>query len=167
MWFICFSLVAAGRQKCHSTHLRVFKGVVSTRSFFNYGHPCLFWFLLLQAFARCLQDLSCWQEIQKWADLNEWFACHVPARSPLLCIFLSCSSLACTREQEAPRGATSLHLFPTTWSVRADLKQDQAFLNISSWKFAWKKTSWHDFSGFHQTLAKIHRYLWLLLLSRL
>lgn len=135
--------------------------------FFNCVHLCLSWFLLLQAFARSSQDLSSWQEIQKQVDLNELFAHHLPACSPLLHIFPSHSSLACTREQEAPRGAMSLHLFPSTWSMRADLQQDQAFLNISSWQFAWKKTSLHDFSGFHQTLAKIHRNLQLLLLSKL
>lgn len=116
---------------------------------------------------RHLQDLCKILTIDtEWADLNEWFACHLPACPPLLCIFPSCSSLASTREQEEPRGVMSLHLFPSTWIMKADLKQDQAFLNISSWQFAWKKASLHGFSGFHQTLAKIHRYLWLLLLSK-
>lgn len=94
MWLICFPVVAAGRQQCHTTHLKVFKGVVPTRFFFHCVHLCLSWFLLLQAFARSLQ------EIQKWADLNVWFAFHLPACSPLRCIFPSRSSLACTGEQE-------------------------------------------------------------------
>lgn len=116
----------------HHTPQDVQRGF-SIRSFFNSVHLYLSRFLLLQAFARSSQHVSSWQEIQKWADLNEAFACYLPACSPLLCIFPSHSSLACTREQQAPRGAMSLHLFPGTWSMTANLKQDQAFLNISSW----------------------------------
>lgn len=109
---------------------------------------------------RHLQDLSSWQEIQKWADLNEWFACH------LLCIFPSQPSLACTESRkhtEVP-GHFTCSQVPGAWGQTSN-KIKLSLISLPDNLHG--KTYLHDFSGFNQTLSKIHRYLQLLLLSKL
>lgn len=171
MWLIGFSLIVAGRQQCLHYTLRVLKGVIFTRFFFLTVYISVY-----PDFCCCrhLQDLcKIWAPDKRYRNEQTLMNDLPLTCQPALPFSLSSHHAPAWLAPEgrkgccAPRGAVSLHLLPNTWSMRADLKQDQALLNISFWQFAWKKTSLHDFSGFHQTLAKIHRYLQLLLLSKL
>lgn len=161
MWLICFSLVAAERQQCHTTHLRMFKGFFSTRSFFNSAHLYLSRFLLLQSFARSSQHLSSWQEIQKWADLNEVFACYLPACSPHHTpAWLAPES---RKHPEVPCHFTCSHV-PGAWQLTSN-KIKLSLISVPD-NLHGKRHLCVTFLDSIRHL-QIHRYLYLLLLSKL